>query len=1066
MSERKLDKPIEKCPEANASIISRITYSWLSKIMSYGYQRPLQPEDMYELGSSYLTETLSEKFKESWSLELKKAKPSLSAAMSRTFGPVFYPAGILKFVGDIAQMTAPIVQNYLIDSVGRAYGDGSYPQYMPYVYCLVLFAINMVATVMVNTYFQITMLTGFQVRTALTAVIYEKSLTLSNVARQKFSTGQIVNMMATDAGRLDSLAGYFHYLWSGPLQIVCIVSLLCFLIGPSALTGFGLLILLLPIQGKLMSILGRMRKKTNIVADQRVKVLQEIFNGIRVIKFYAWENSFLSRVMEMRSREINYIKNLAYARAGINAIISVVPVFASIISFATYAALGNELEAASTFSALTFFGLLRIPLILLPMVISQFVDAKVAVNRIESYLMGEEIKFRAKVDVGSEFAIQVNDCDFKWETIEDDEDKREGKESKGKKKESKSSKEGSKKEDSKKESADGKKETTENKESTENKENNENKEKDGKSSLLGGLLGEMTCTKGEVIFGGSVGYCPQQAWIQNATLKNNVLFGQEYNEEKYKECLHYCALEKDLEILPDGDETEIGEKGINLSGGQKQRVSLARAVYFGADIIFLDDPLSAVDAHVGRFLFEKCIKGVLSDKTRILVTHQLYFLPECDYIIFMKGGRIQEQGIENVNKVDKINKKDDLIESKKPKALMSVEERAIGAVAWSVYLEYFKSCGGYIFLFLVVFFTLTTQGVKIGNDLWLSVKTSGYFKISLLNWIGIYFAFGVAQLLFTIAFGLVFSLGGLISAKTLFERSLKNVLLCPMSFFDTTPIGRIINRFSKDQDAVDNQLADSFRMFLFTLSSCIATFILIIVFTPFFIIPLIPLLLFYYFVQIYYRSTSRELKRLDSISRSPLYAHFSETLTGISTIRAYKEESRFSKVNKSFTDFNNRPIFLQILAQRWLSLRLESIGNLLVLGASMLLVFSKINLSLLGLALSYILSVTGFLNWCVRQASDAEVQMNSVERLSHYANDIKTEAPAVIHDNRPPADWPLEGKIDIQNLEMRYRPELPPVLHQISISIKSKEKIGVVGRTGAGKSSIMIALFRLVEPTS
>ncbi|KAF9277276.1 hypothetical protein BGZ74_003407 [Mortierella antarctica] len=638
----------------------------------------------------------------------------------------------------------------------------------------------------------------------------------------------------------------------------------------------------------------------------------------------------------------------------------------------------------------------------------------------------------------------------------------------------------------------------------------------GKSSLLNALVGEMRKTGGSMEYGGTIGYCPQSAWIQNATVQDNILFGQPLDEVRYRSVIRNCALERDIQILPDGDQTEIGERGINLSGGQKQRVNIARAVYFDADVVLLDDPLSAVDAHVGKYLFKNCIMGALQGKTRVLVTHQLHVLPQVDYVICMKDGEIVERGtfhelmsnegeFSNLMKAhggieeeqveeeeeeeeeekavvvaaaEQISEKveEEMTEGKgekkdapggKPKGLMSQEERATGSVDGKIYKNYVNAAGGGLLVPLLLLLLILTQIAKVGNDLWLSWWTELKFDKSQTFYMVLYAVWGIAQGVFQFINGFYFSLAGARAAKNLHQKALQNIFRAPTSFFDTTPLGRIINRFSKDVDACDNLLSESYRMFTGTAAIVLSTFILISVIFPYFLIPLVPMLVFYYYAAIYYRSSSRELKRIDSILRSSLYAHFSETLSGLATIRAYREQDRFLERNAYFIDLENRPYFMSYSIQRWLGVRLETIANTLVFCTSLLGVCGRTSISpaTIGLVLSYSMSVTGTFNWCVRQYAEVENNMNAVERLHHYAEELDVEADAIIPDNRPSDQWPSAGAIKIRNLEMRYRPELPSVLHDLSLDIQGGEKIGVVGRTGAGKSSIMMALFRLVEPS-
>ncbi|KAI9138244.1 P-loop containing nucleoside triphosphate hydrolase protein [Paraphysoderma sedebokerense] len=1138
-------------PEATANVVSWTLFSWMTGIMFKGYKRPLQHEDMYRLSDQYSAELLCEQFELLWKEEEERTKkilndasqkqltdkqkkklpkvPSLFRTLFKAFGWKWVLAGLLKFVGDIAQTTSPLLLRYVIQFIAESQpvnpSQTIPPEYVGYLLVVGMFLLQMVGTITVNVFFQVCMSIGVKVRTALTTAIFRKALKLSPKARIEWNVGKVTNVMSTDVNRVDMVTPYLHFLWSAPLQIVICLALLIFQLGPSALAGLGLMIIFGPIQGKVMSMLSQYRKDVQKITDERVKLMNESLQGIKIIKFFAYEPAFLDSIAKLRLSELSLVRRLAVWRAGIFGFAQVVPVFASIMVFVIYAAVGNTLTPAIVFSSLALFNALRLPLMFLPMMIAFSVDGKVAADRIAALLNAEELDSQPArltseeaTQKGYHWSLKVSSANFLWETESDpsNDDKSDT---------SKATRRATKKSLKKQKSAQSKSDGTELVEETKNEiesvpltetvkekaptlQNIDIEVKKGalvavvgrvgcgKSSLLSGMVGEMKKLSGEVQLVGKVGYCPQQPWIQNATLKENILFGLPYDEVRYKNAVHYAALERDLQILPDGDQTEIGEKGINLSGGQKSRINVARAIYFNPDIILLDDVLSAVDSHVGSFLFNTTIKNALSGKTRILVTHALHFVPQCDYVIHLENGKIIEQGpyqtlMESNGKFSEMMKEYGGVESQvtesptharpsveatkkeqekpddkgKPKQLMTAEERAVGAVAATIYLKYFQAMGGPIVIFLLLLLLLLTQVTRVGNDLWLAWWTSNVFtNLTLEQYMGIYFAWGVAQAFCNVLFGVNMAYTGTTAAKNLHISALAKVLYSPMSFFDTTPLGRIINRFSKDQDAVDNTLADSFRMFLTTLASSIATFALIGVATPLFLIPLGVLLPIYYYIQLFFRATTRELKRLDSLKRSPLYAQFGESLTGIVTIRAYAEEERFSKVNKKYMEENNEPYFLWISAARWLSVRLETIGGLLIFFAGLFGVISRttVSPSLIGLSLSYALQVTGVLNWCVRQASEVESQMNAVERIAFYS-ELQTEADPILPDKRPAETWPSEGHVKIDGLEMAYRDGLPNVLHGINLDVPGGSKVGIVGRTGSGKSSIIVALLRLVE---
>ncbi|KAG0223167.1 hypothetical protein BGW42_006079 [Actinomortierella wolfii] len=1246
-------------PEFTASFPSRLTFHWIQPLMSLGARRPLETEDLWIVSEERKASNISAKFQAEWAKEAAKRRqnamsssnvdledpsseknkkrkkrkqsnePKLWKAINRAFFWTFWSSAILKFVGDALMSFQPLVTKAIITFVTTSYvGHASRnqgieadipPLWHGILLAIALYLMGVGATITQHQYWQRAMGLGAGLRTALITAIYRKGLVLSNRAKQDFSTGKITNIMSTDTTRLDLMAGFFHTLWAAPLMILTTLILLLINLGPSALAGVGLLIAFGPLQARVVMFLSIIRRKSTLITDARVKLTQEVLQGIRVIKFYGWEDAFLKKLEDLRRQELKFVRQLLISRSGIAAVNLTIPVIASTLTFVVYNLAGNELDAATVFSSLALFNIMRMPLMIFPQVVSSMVDAIVSLGRIEDFLLADELEELPPVNPDAEFAISVKNGNFEWDgklkalTMEDLKkqermERNRHADKKAQRKEQKAQERAHKKrvrkyakvhqisideaerrikqEDKENEESQASdmtsvheklsaqladkdpspdtvsmietassrsKESENDKDTTDSSAVSDEKASfrlkninitvprgklvavvgavgSGKSSLLNALVGEMRKASGSIEFGGSVGYSPQSAWIQNATVKDNILFGLPYDEAKYNRVIKQCALQRDIQILPQGDQTEIGERGVNLSGGQKQRVNIARAVYFDADIVLLDDPLSAVDAHVGKYLFKNCIKGALDGKTRILVTHQLHVLPEVDYVICMKNGEVVEQGTfqqlmedqgefadlmkahggmeeeeaasadaeidavddsqsteagsmsEKVNEKtesnqnssdpekEELKKKDDQEkETEKPKApakgLMQAEERSTGSVAGRIYRAYAKAAGGPLLVSTLAFVIILTQVAKVGNDLWLSWWTSDEFKKSPQFYMIIYAAWGIAQGIFQFVNGFFFSVGGANAARVIHQEALQNIVRAPTSFFDTTPMGRIINRFSKDVDATDNMLSESYRMFVNTGAIVFSTFILICVIFPMFLIPLVPMLVFYYYAAVYYRSTSRELKRLDSILRSSLYAHFSESLGGLSSIRAYRVQERFQTKNETFLDLENRAYLPSLAIQRWLGVRLETIANTLVFCTSLFGVFGRfdVNPSTIGLVLSYSMSITGIFNWCVRQYAEVENNMNAVERLHHYAHELEVEAAAIVPDNRPDEHWPSQGAIEIRNLEMRYRPELPSVLHNLSLDIKGGEKIGVVGRTGAGKSSIMVALFRMVE---
>lgn len=540
-------------------------------------------------------------------------------------------------------------------------------------------------------------------------------------------------------------------------------------------------------------------------------------------------------------------------------------------------------------------------------------------------------------------------------------------------------------------------------------------------------------------------------------------------------------------MLPNHDMTEIGERGITISGGQKQRLNIARAIYFNADIVLMDDPLSAVDAHVGRHIFDNAILGLLKDKCRILATHQLWVLSRCDRIIWMEGGKIQaidtfdnlmknSEGFQQLMESTAVEEKKDegaitqvqgddgrSKKRRKGKRLMQAEERALASVPWSVYASYTRASGTILNAPIVLALLILSQGTNIVTNLWLAYWTADRFSLSMGVYIGVYAGLGAAQAVAMFAFMVSLSIYGTFASKTMLRNAITRVLRAPMSFFDTTPLGRITNRFSRDVDVMDNNLSDAMRMYFFSIGSIIAVFALIIAFFHYFAIALVPLAVLFVFAAGYYRASAREVKRLESILRSTVFAKFGEGLSGVSSIRAYGLKGRFIADLRKAIDEMDSAYFLTYSNQRWLSVRLDMIGAALFFTTGILVVTSRFSVppSIGGLVLSYILAIVGMIQFTVRQLAEVENGMNAVERILYYGAQLEEEAPAKTIEVRK--TWPEKGEIIFDNVEMRYRAGLPLVLQGLSMHIRGGERIGIVGRTGAGKSSIMSTLFRLVE---
>uniref|UniRef100_A0A8C1PCR4 Uncharacterized protein n=1 Tax=Cyprinus carpio TaxID=7962 RepID=A0A8C1PCR4_CYPCA len=981
----------------------------------------------------------------------------LVPTIAKTSKAVLLESAFYKLIQDLLSFASPQLLKLMISFTQ----DKSSHAWTGYLYAVLLLVVAFLQSVILQQYFQRCFILGMKVRTSLMAAVYKKALVVSNDSRKESTAGEIVNLMSADAQRFNDVTNFIHLLWSCPLQIILAIAFLWIELGPSVLAGLLVMVLMVPINGWLATKSRGFQMENMKFKDKRMKIINDILNGIKVLKYYAWESSFEAQVQEIREKELKVMRKFAYLSSVSTFIFSCAPAIVSLATFAVFVSVSpdNILDAEKAFTSISLFNILRFPLAMFPQLISIMVQTAVSKKRLEKFLSGDDLDTMAitRDDMIILFSVSLDIKPGRLVAVV---------------------------------GAVG----------------------SGKTSLISALLGELHSLKGRINIKGSVAFVPQQAWIQNATVMDNILFGSNLDEERYRSVVDACALGPDLDLLPGRDQTEIGEKGINLSGGQKQRVSLARAVYSSADVYLLDDPLSAVDSHVGKHLFERVIgpKGLLKDKTRILVTHGISFLPYVDEIVVLVNGVVSEVGsydglraskgafsefLETYGKEESSNanankgfqrhskqngsmrlRKNSSVRSKKDSGdkkgqrLIEKETMETGRVKFSVYLQYLRSMGWCFITWSFLFYFIQNVAF-IGQNLWLSDWTEDsveYFNTTYPNHIrdmriGVFGALGMAQG-FLVFLGTILLADGSISAsRTLHTSLLSNILKVPMVFFDTTPSGRIVNRFAKDIFTVDEIIPMSFRTCILCLLGVLGTLFVICLATPIFTAVVVPMAVIYYFVQRFYVATSRQLRRLDSVSRSPIYSHFGETVSGISVIRAYGHQQRFLKQNEDTIDQNLKSVYPWIVSNRWLAMRLEFLGNLVVFFSALFAVISRdsLNSGLVGLSISYALNVTQTLNWLVRMTSELETNIVAVERVREYA-EIKNEAPWIT-SNRPPDDWPTAGNIHFENYKVRYRPELELILHGITCDIQSTEKIGIVGRTGAGKSSLTNCLFRIIE---
>ncbi|CAI2164969.1 18561_t:CDS:10 [Funneliformis geosporum] len=1113
-------------PEVKCSLYDQFMFSWINPLLKKGFRKTLNENDIYEMPNFERAPNVLKDFRlhrkqsflRSMLYTFRKELCvqffySISWSVLTTFAPPYFLRKILLFV-----------QNYP--------NNGDETQVTAYLYVIGLFLGSVVPSLCFQQALFIGRQLGIKTQAIIIGEVYSKSLSRKDTTgviddeETKDKTGKITNLMAVDATKVSEVMAYLFYT--------------------SALMGVLTIIVTYPLPALINQRFEAIQKRLMKATDKRMGLMNELLQAIRIIKFFAWEDQFYKKIIDARENELKEIKSRLMQWVYMGNVWMCLPLLIMLSVFWTYTKLfGNELTATVAFTALALFNNLRHALDEGPSTIVAIIQARVSIDRVEKFLIEPELKRGNTEPNSNDPKIGFKGASFQW--------------------------------------YDGTASASTNGSSVNSNQNSVNKftlfdmniefpvgelsiicgpTGSGKTSLLMALLGELECISGQVFLprvvssknlGGApsgIAYVAQTAWLQNATIKDNILFGLPFDEDRYNKVLNMCALNKDLEILEFGDKTEIGEKGITLSGGQKQRIALARAVYSQAKIIIMDDCLSAVDAHTAKHLYENCLLGdLMENRTRILVTHHVGLcLRGSSKVVVMKNGYIIGQGtpsevlskgiLEEIVLEEKEEQQDtDVAEEFKPfkpqktlgegdGKLMTEENKAEGVVDWKIYKLYFKASGGFLFWSFLIFMFVATQTLQVGQDWWIREWTNAYSvvhdqiynsasalssiitswsftftsqniynilpiysspNISLYStdsafsptinfeqgkndvnvdyYLGIYILIGLLTTLLGSLRTYWMFLGSLIASRKLHSAILDQVLKAKLRFFDTTPIGRILNRFSKDMEVIDQTLSP---MAMFLIYSCVATASVIFAIStvmPQFLIAGFFITALYVFIGAYYIATSRDLKRIESVTRSPIYASFGETIVGVSTIRAFGAENKLMKKMFSLVDGNNRPFIYNWACNRWLHTRVDLAGGLVSFATGIIIVFqiSKgMDPGLAGFALAYALNFTGHIIWVLRMYAMQEMNMNSVYEYMK----LEEEPSRIIEGYRPPPEWPFRGEIKVNNLIMQYARDNPPVLKDVSFQIKPSEKIGIVGRTGSGKSTLAVSFFRFMEPTS
>jgi ABC-type multidrug transport system fused ATPase/permease subunit len=1158
-------------PWRKANLLKQIGFWWMWPMLVKGYKRTLQPNDLWTLPKNLTVEDMHQRFETHLNNILVKQEAkhlkhnatldnfewpnwALPWAMFLTFRLQYSLSIFYISLAFAVQTLSPLLSKQLILFVTYQY-YGLYKTYNRGI-GLTIGAVLMVSLngFLMNHFFHDAMFTGAQAKAVLTKAILLKSFKLSAKSRFKFPAGRITSLMSTDLAKIDFALGFQPLLFAFPIPIIISIVVLLTSIGVSSLVGIGLFLVSLCICGALARVLYTFRQRAVRYTDERIGLMREVLQHIKIIKFYAWEMAYNLSISKIRNKEMRHIFSIKSLRNIITAYAVCLPTLTSMISFVTMWATDSMKAPPDVFSSLSLFTILAQCIMLLPFTLATGADALIGFARCSDYLSCEEsdysnnqAKHKANLLTSgfdqpqvstrhkkNNVVIEVKHANFMWENFHEDvselwndntyEGRKQGKmlkSLKGKHQEEIYIKQ--KLDDASiygKEYDDYTSDDSMDSGSSEKKfpglldVNLSIKRNEfimisgvigsGKSSLLNALAGFMKLSNpdvGSMTINDEVLFC-SDTWIQNTTVRENITFGKPFDLNLYRDVIFSCALEEDLINLPAGDSTEIGERGVTLSGGQKARIHLARACYSDTSILLLDDVLSAVDSRVGRHIIDHLFKGFLRNKTVVLATHQLAVLEAADRVVFLNG-----DGSVSVGTVDELvetnstfrslieynteSKNDDLSvnsdtepktdagalarmlsddnNKKEEGKTVLEEERAINAIGWSIYNKYLQLGSGKFgilavptFLFLVALATF----FQLFTNTWLSFWTEHkYRNVTDKQYVAGYVSLSFLTVIFT---ALEFCMLTYIennAAQLLNIGAVKRILHTPMSYMDTTPMGRILNRFTKDTDSLDNELGEQVQYFIFPMANIIGVIILCIIYLPWFAIA-VPFLAFaFVFFANFYQGSSREIKRLEAIQRSKVFNNFNEILSGMQTIQACKANDAFMKRNDDCINKMNEAYYVTISSQRWLCVNLDILAACFALIICLLCITGQFNISpsSTGLLLSYIIQIVGLLSVTVRAMTATENEMNAVERLHHYAFELPQEAAYQKTEFTPPSDWPPSGYISFNNVSLRYRPNLPLIMENFNLNVYPGEKVGICGRTGAGKSSIMNALYRLTE---
>jgi len=935
---------------------------------------------------------------------------------------------------------------------------------------------------------------GSKVRSALISALYYKSL---NLQQQSKTDSSVVNLISSDVERIFQLLFMAQFMWTPVVMISATIYFLWQLLGPSALVGTGSMLTLVLSQRFVTKRIGRNRRLMAKTSDTRVQLMTEILGGIRVLKLYGWEEVLLEKLLAVRATEMGCLGKILYFRALSVAVMFFTPTISAAMMFSCYTLTGGNFTVPIVMASYAFLVMVRPVIYNIPNVISNFAESVIAFRRISQFLQLPEVqetslKSSSKTDMDSEVnspfsvpkgAISIVDGEFSWDgpTLQPNQ-------------------------------------TPDLRDINLQIKSGElvviiGEVGSGKSSLLNAMLGEMPRVSGHVELFGAISLCAQDPWLQHASLRDNVTFVSMFDPIWYQKVIEVCQLKPDLKQLPQGDLTEIGERGVTLSGGQKARVALARAVYRATevDIFLMDDVLSAVDAHVGQALVDRCLLGVLNSKTRILTANSAppVLLHSADKVVVVKDGRIVAcskwddlphnlkpsawvspspsssagKKVEKEKEPENVEGPGSPISPESPSAgdadpLHSEENSGSGKVGIRMVMEYFGIAhGNSIFTTLTVLgLVLFAEVFRLSCDVWLSywaesVQKTGNTEDPTLDYfyIVIYLVLG-GLLIFGAAVRSLWFVQVTRSIATKLHDSLaRHVLRAPTTtFFDVTPVGRLLNYFAKDIDAVDSQLPDVLQMLLMNTFFVCGTLFVCAAASPFYILCLGPLLWYFLDVKAYYTKTSRTLKIMESKSRTPIYSIFDETIRGIAHVRSMGASLKFLENFQKKVDQNTALLFGTYILTPWVLLRINAICTCIIFAVAFTAVASAnagANVAFVGLGISYAMQLLGQVFLLVRFSVEVENQFTSFDRLQLLGT-VPQEKQTILtspETSSVSSNWPSQGCIEFERVTAGYKVNMM-VIKDLSCVISPGQKIGICGRTGSGKTTLTNLLFRLIHP--